>query len=253
MCEGEAGVPLQHFSLFKPLPLQAPQKAPAWAGPLTQTTVPPHPTRVTPYAWSLPGLPPIWGGSCTPMLPYSPPAPDMSKAVYSWFSTCRGGTETTAEPQGPKEEEPKSLLPAERTTDLHLHGWLCKFSICRILNGWHVLLPYMWGLDEARVCAASIYLTAGPDAWLLQPWDLTSVNLCWWPGENHAWEISGPTAGIPIVKVGSRAVPTTVSTCTTGRKWNNRAYQQVNSFSRGILRGSSPSRSAQIPPTSHRR
>lgn len=27
------------------------------------------------------------------------------------------------------------------------------------------------------------------------------MDLCWLPCENSAWEIPGPTAGIPIVKV----------------------------------------------------
>ena len=69
---------------------------------------------------------------------------------------------------------------------------------------------YMRGLGKARVWDASIVPIACPDPWLLQSWDLTSVDLCWWLGENNAWETPGPTAGIPKVKVELTAVPITV-------------------------------------------
>ena len=54
-----------------------------------------------------------------------------------------------------------------------------------------------------------------------------------WPGENNAWETSGPTASILTVKVGLRAVPVTVQFVSTmGEKWHSRIHSQVNS-SRG--------------------
>ena len=44
----------------------------------------------------------------------------------------------------------------------------------------------------------------------LQSWDLTSVDLCHWLGENNAWESPGPFASVPTVKAGLKAVPATV-------------------------------------------
>ena len=68
---------------------------------------------------------------------------------------------------------------------------------------------YMWELGQVRVWAAPIVPTVDTDPWLLQSWDLTSVDLHWWPGENNAWETPGPIVCIPTVKVGLRAVPIT--------------------------------------------
>ena len=45
-------------------------------------------------------------------------------------------------------------------------------------------------LDQAKVWAAPLAPIVSPDLWLLQSWDLTSGDLCWWLGENNAQEIS---------------------------------------------------------------
>ena len=68
----------------------------------------------------------------------------------------------------------------------------------------------MQGLGQARIWAASRAPTVGTGAWLLQSWDLTLVDLHQWPGESNAWESPEPITGIPTVKAGTRAVPTTV-------------------------------------------
>ena len=142
-------------------------------------------------------------------------------------NTHRGRAETTAEPRDctTKEEEQKSLLMATRTIELHLHWWLLKFSACRTsqrtkgapaaamglaLAAVGFVGMFLWGLSETRVWDSSIAHTAGPGSCLLQSRDLTSVNLCQWSGEDNTWESSGPVAGIPTVKVGSKAVPITV-------------------------------------------
>ena len=124
-----------------------------------------------------------------------------------------------------KEEKLKSLLAAALTANWQPCDQLCKLSACRT-SKWAASAPaakmglalaavgfvgtYTGGSGQARVWAAPIVHTAGPDPWLLQSWDLTSVDLCWWPGENNIWGTLGPTAGIPMVKVGTRTVPTTV-------------------------------------------
>ena len=123
-----------------------------------------------------------------------------------------------------KEEKLKSLLTAVGTSDLHHHCWLCKLSACRTsklksapsaetglaLAPVHFVSTYTWGLDEARIWAPPKPPTVGPGTGLLKSLDLTLVDLCWWPGENNAWETPGPIASIPTVKVELREVPTTV-------------------------------------------
>ena len=66
---------------------------------------------------------------------------------------------------------------------------------------------YTWELRQAKVWAASIAPTAGPGAWQMQSWDLTSVDLHWWPGENNTWE---QFACILTVKVGLSTVSNSV-------------------------------------------
>ena len=60
---------------------------------------------------------------------------------------------------------------------------------------------YTWGLGQAKVISASIRPTTGPDPWLLQSWDLTSVDLLWWPSESRLWQIPRQVTGIPTAKV----------------------------------------------------
>lgn len=74
---------------------------------------------------------------------------------------------------------------------------------------------YRQRLDQARVWTASKSPTEGPGTWLLQFWDLTSVDLCWWAGENNTWKTPGPITAI--------AVPTTAYfwACAMDEKWHN--------------------------------
>ena len=123
------------------------------------------------------------------------------------------------------------------------------FSSCGLCGQTHT------GLGQARVWATSIAPTVGPGTWLLQSWDLTSVDLCQWTGENNTWESPGPFVGIPTVKVGPKAGPTTVYPWahTPWERRHNKAHSKMNSPREGILRAFSPSGSAPIPPTSHLR
>ena len=135
-----------------------------------------------------------------------------------------------------KEEELKSLLVAAQTVELHLCWWLPKFSIyetserkisapaagpclCLTLATLGFVGMYTQGLGQDRAWAASKAPTVGPSARLLQLWDLTSVDLCQWPVENNTWQSPGPTAGIPTVKAGLRAVPTTVYFVSLHNGW----------------------------------
>ena len=64
----------------------------------------------------------------------------------------------------------------------------------------YVVGPYTWGLGQAKVTSASVRPTTGPDPWLLQSWDLTSVDLLWCPSESKLWQIPGQITGIPTAK-----------------------------------------------------
>lgn len=68
---------------------------------------------------------------------------------------------------------------------------------------------YMWRWDKTRIQAVYIGPTAGPSAWFLHNWDLTSADLNQWLYDN-AWDSPGPIASILTFKVGLRAVLTTV-------------------------------------------
>ena len=55
-------------------------------------------------------------------------------------------------------------------------------------------------------------------------WDLTSVDLCWWPGVNNAWESPRSTVSIPIIKAGLRAVSETILCKPTQQvKWTQQS------------------------------
>ena len=164
-----------------------------------------------------------------------PPHPLLARAALGANScgwpTHRGGAETTAEPQGHVQLRKKiwnlSLQMHRLRIDTPVTS-LCKLSTYRTseqttsapaaktglaLAAVDFVGTYAWGLGQARVWAALKAPTVGPDPsdpWLLQSWDLTSVDLHWWTCENNIWETSGPIASIPAVKVGPRAVPTTV-------------------------------------------
>ena len=93
--------------------------------------------------------------------------------------------------------------------------------------------------------------TVGPAPWWMQFWDLSSGDLCWWPGENNIWETPGPCPIMPMVKVGPRAVPTRVTwELAQGMKVTHRAHPEVNIPRGAILSGFSPSGCAPIPPAS---
>ena len=114
---------------------------------------------------------------------------------------------------------------AAQTAELHLCWWLPKFSTCKtskrttsaLAAGTGLALAavgslgmYMCRLGQTRVWAASIAPIVGPGSWWLKSWYLTSVDLPQWPCENNVWESLGPIASIPTVKMGPRAVPTSV-------------------------------------------
>ena len=65
--------------------------------------------------------------------------------------------------------------------------------------------PRGLGQDRGWVLRST---TAGPAPCWMQSQDLTSLSLCWWPYENNSWETPGPCAIMPMVKGGTRAVPT---------------------------------------------
>ena len=105
--------------------------------------------------------------------------------------------------------------------DLHLCRQLCNFSTCGTSEqtmgapaaGAGLALAAVGfvgvctrGLGQARVSAASTAPKAGPGTQLLQSWDLTSVDLCWWPCENNACKTPGLTARISTVEAGPMAV-----------------------------------------------
>ena len=77
---------------------------------------------------------------------------------------------------------------------------------CLVLADVDFVDIYTWGLGQLKCWAAPLAPTAGKEPQLLQFWDLTSVDLCWWPGENNAWETPGPIASTPMVKVETRTV-----------------------------------------------
>lgn len=102
-------------------------------------------------------------------------------------NTPRGGAETMAEPQEAvrlRKLSWKSLFTAAQLqNDTSASGFLnpapvkhpkdrSDFSSCGLCG--HL---YMQGLGQIRVQTASIDPALGPDAWLLQYWDLLSVDL----------------------------------------------------------------------------
>ena len=189
-------------------------------------------------------------GGLLPSITASPPSclrcscvQATSEADSSGRNTCRGRAKTTADPQEPmtKKEELKPLLATVWIMELHFCWWLHKFSDCETskrtsapaartaltLAAVGFVGTYTWGLGNVRVWTASIAPTVGRGAWLLQSWDLASVDLHWWPGENNTWESSGPISGIPTVKEGPRAVPTTVYIVSPNNQWKE---TQQNTF-----------------------
>ena len=136
-----------------------------------------------------------------------------------------------------KEVELKSLLVPVKTVELHHQWYLTKSSTCKTserktgapaagtclaLAAVGFVGTYTWGLGQTRVWAASIASTADPSAQLLQSWDLTSVDLHQWPGENNAWESPRPTASIHTVKAGMRAVPTRMYFVSPQNGWKGK-------------------------------
>lgn len=96
---------------------------------------------------------------------------------------------------------PTSTAPAWASC-MHQFVWdSSSFSSCGIYEHLHE------GLGKVRVWTVPLLPTEDPNIWLPQPLDLTSVDLCGWPSENHGWEIQGLIAD--MVKVGLKAVPTT--------------------------------------------
>lgn len=88
---------------------------------------------------------------------------------------------------------------------------------------------------------------------LLQCWDLTSVDLYWWLGENNAWRVMRPVPGVSTVKAGP--LPTTVHFVVWSMNSSNcnRTHSHENSLNEKTQWSFTPSMSAPIPPTSHHR
>lgn len=63
------------------------------------------------------------------------------------------------------------------------------------------------GLGQARVWAASIGYKKGSNVWLFQSWNLTLVNVHWWPYENNTWKTPGAVVSIFRIEMGSKGVP----------------------------------------------
>ena len=86
---------------------------------------------------------------------------------------------------------------------------------------------------------------------LMQFWDMTLVDVHWWPGENSTWKTWGSSllAGISMVKVELRLVSVMIF-MSKHDGWKV-IWEHTHSSRGGILRGFSPIGSAQIPPISH--
>ena len=187
------------------------------------------------------------------------------RADSSGRNTHRGGLKPQLSPRSAvTKEELKFFLMALWTAEVQLCWQFLKLSACRTSKWTSVPAAetclalaavgiYAWGLGQARVWATSIAPIADQGAWVLQSWDLNTLDRSQRPGENNIWELLWPTADILTVKVGLRAVPTTSTlwACTVGKRGHKRAHSQENSFRRGILSDISPSGRAPILPTLH--
>ena len=72
---------------------------------------------------------------------------------------------------------------------------------------------YIWGLGQLKCWAATVAPTAGKEP------NYYFMDLCWWPGENNAWETPGPIASTPMVKVETRAVSKKEQLVSTHSGW----------------------------------
>lgn len=119
-----------------------------------------------------------------------------------------------------KEEKLKSLLPTIWIVDLHLSDGLinsvllenecsCTWDGSGFSNYGHCTCVHV-GDRQGQSLSCFHSFTAGLGACTLQSQLLTSVDLHRWTCKNNAWETSGPTTNILMVKLGPRVGPTAV-------------------------------------------